>query len=126
MQAYDGTVNRAYANKLYASAARGFFSIILFFGTMAGVAGVAVDSPAFTVGAAPKGDAGAVAARIIRHNFPECRRVSGATRRSDGSIRAQCEGKDYLVFTVFNAKEGRLMELALNCTAARNLLQVSC
>jgi hypothetical protein len=80
----------------------------------------------FTVGAAPKGDTTKIAARIIKYNFPTCKRVSSATRKQDGSIRAMCDGTDYLVFTVFNAKEGRMLEVAMNCTAAKTLLNVSC
>jgi hypothetical protein len=71
------------------------------------------------VGAAPSGDAKTVASRIIKYNFPSCKRVSVATRASDGSIRATCDRTDYLVFTVFNAKEGKVIELAMNCTAAK-------
>lgn len=78
------------------------------------------------IGAAPKGDAKAVAARIIKYNFPACRTVSGATRMPDGSIRATCDSTSYLVFTMFNAKEGRTIELAMNCTAAKQLLNVAC
>jgi hypothetical protein len=78
------------------------------------------------VGAAPKGDASAVASRIIKYNFPDCRAVTGATRRADGSIRAACDGTDYLVFTVFNSNEGKLIEVAMNCTAAKRMLDVSC
>lgn len=78
------------------------------------------------IGAAPKGDAKTVASRIIKYNFPECRRVSDAKRMPDGSIRAKCDVTDYLVFTIFNAKEGRTLELAMNCTAAKSLLKVSC
>lgn len=77
------------------------------------------------VGAAPKGDATAVAARFIKYNFPSCKRVSGAARQGDGSIRAACDGTQYLVFTVFNTKEGKLIELALNCTAAKKM-NLSC
>lgn len=79
-----------------------------------------------SIGAAPKGDANAVASRIIKDNFPACKRVSGAARASDGSIRARCDGVNYLVFTVFNAKDERLHEVAMNCTAARRLLNVAC
>ena len=75
----------------------------------------------FAVGAAPKGDVTAVASRIIKYNFPICRKVSGAVRQADGSIRASCDGTQYLVFTMFNAKEGKLSELAMNCTAAKKL-----
>ena len=82
--------------------------------------------PAPTVGAAPKGDATTVASRIIKYNFPACKRVSGAVRRPDGSISAKCDGTDYLVFTLFNPKEGKLLELAMNCTASKKLLDVSC
>ena len=78
------------------------------------------------VGAAPKGDARTVASKIIKYNFPECKRVSGAVRAPDGSIRAKCDGTNYLVFTVFNAKQGRVLELAMNCSAAKTLLNVSC
>ena len=78
------------------------------------------------VGAAPKGDATAVASRIIKYNFPKCRHVSSAVRAPDGSIRARCDGTDYIVFTLFNAKEGKLHELALNCAASKKLLDVSC
>jgi hypothetical protein len=79
-----------------------------------------------TFGAAPKGDAVAVASRIIKYNFPECKRVSGAVRLADGSIRAKCDGIEYLVATLFNPKEGKVLELALNCRAAKELLNVSC
>lgn len=78
------------------------------------------------VGAAPKGDATVVASRIIKYNFPNCKKVTGARRGADGSIRATCDGTGYLVFTVFNAKEGKTLELAMNCAAAKNLLNVSC
>src|SRR5450755_2968796 len=85
---------------------------------------LAVAGPA--VGAAPKGDAVAVAARIIKYNFPSCRKVTRARRAGDGSIRATCDGTDYLVFTVFNAKEGKTVEVALNCAASKQLLNVEC
>lgn len=73
------------------------------------------------VGAAPKGDPTTVASRIIKHNFPTCKRVTGALRASDGSIRAVCDGTQYLVFTVFSAEEGKTLELALNCSVAKEL-----
>ena len=78
------------------------------------------------VGAAPKGDAKAIASRIIKYNFPECKRVTTATRAQDGSIRATCDRINYLVFTVFNAKEGKTIEVVMNCTAAKQLLNISC
>jgi hypothetical protein len=73
-----------------------------------------------TVGAAPKGDESKVASRIIKYNFPKCKRVSEAVRQKDGSIRASCDGVEYLVFTMYSAKEGKMLELALNCAAARS------
>lgn len=79
-----------------------------------------------SVGAAPKGDTKAVASRIIKHNFPSCRTVSNAVRAPDGSIRAQCDTSNYMVFTIFNAKEGKTSEIALNCTAAKKLLNIDC
>lgn len=79
-----------------------------------------------TLGAAPKGDPKTVASRIIKKNFgKKCRNVSKAVRLSDGTIQASCGASDYRVFTLFNAEEGRLVELALNCTAAEEL-GVSC
>lgn len=78
------------------------------------------------IGAAPKGDAKSVASKIIKYNFPTCKKVANARRLPDGSIRARCDSTDYLVFTMFNAKEGKTLELALNCTAAKSLLKVSC
>lgn len=79
-----------------------------------------------TVGAAPKGDATMVASRIIKYNFPHCKKVSGAARAADGSIRARCDGTQYLVFSVFEASAGRMHEVALNCDAARKLLNQPC
>lgn len=73
------------------------------------------------VGAAPKGEPVAVASRIIKYNFPTCKRVTSALRAPDGSIRAICDGTQYLVFTVFNANAGKTLELALNCAAAKQL-----
>jgi hypothetical protein len=78
------------------------------------------------VGAAPKGDPSAVASRIIKYNFPECKHVSNASRSPDGAIRAVCDRTNYLVFTIFNPKEGKVLELAMNCIAAKSLLNVSC
>lgn len=78
------------------------------------------------IGAAPRGDPTAVASKIIKYNFPECKHVSNAIRNPDGSIRAKCDRNDYLVFTIFNAKEGKAREVALNCTVAKNLLNISC
>lgn len=80
----------------------------------------------FAVGAAPKGNAVVVANKIIKYNFPSCKKVEDAKRRADGSITATCNGADFLVFTVFNSKEGRTIELAMNCTAAKQRLDISC
>lgn len=80
----------------------------------------------FTVGAAPKGNALVVASRVIKFNFPSCKKVSDAKRKADGSITATCNEAAYLVFTVFNPTEGRTIELAINCTAAKKRLNISC
>lgn len=77
--------------------------------------------PPISVGAAPKGDATAVASRIIKENFPACTRVTNAQRDASGAIRAVCDGTQYLVFTVYSASEGKMHELALNCAAAKKL-----
>lgn len=86
----------------------------------------AATAASITVGAAPAGEAAAVATRIIKKNYATCKRVSAAKRRPDGSIDARCDGSQFLVFTVFNPKEGRTIELAMNCTASKQLLNVSC
>ena len=78
------------------------------------------------VGAAPAGDATAVASKVIKWNFPSCRKVTSAERQRDGSIRARCDGTNYLVFTMFNPKEGKAVELALNCKAAKQYLDIDC
>lgn len=78
------------------------------------------------VGAAPKGNASEVASRIIKYNFPACKKVENAKRKTDGSITATCNRADFLVFTVFNPREGRTIELAMNCTAAKQRLDISC
>jgi hypothetical protein len=72
-----------------------------------------------SVGAAPQGDAKTVATRIIKYNFPKCNRVTAALQLADGSIRATCDGTDYRVFTTYSAERGKMLEVALNCTAAK-------
>lgn len=77
-------------------------------------------------GAAPKGDPNIVAKRVIKTNFPACGIVAKAARLADGTIRAQCGRDQFRVFTVFNAKEGKTRELAMNCTAMKAKLNISC
>jgi hypothetical protein len=98
---------------------------LLFALAFVGLTTVCVSAPV-TVGSTPQGDSGAVAARIIKSHFPQCRRVTRALRAADGSIHASCDGTDYLVFTVFDAKKGKTMEVAMNCTASRQILNVVC
>lgn len=90
------------------------------------LAALGADAAAIAVGAAPKGDTTAVASRIIKYNFPSCKRVSNAKRLPDGSIRAICDGTEYRVFTVYSAKEGKMLEVAMDCAAAKSLLDVTC
>ena len=86
----------------------------------------AASAAPIAVGAAPKGDATKVAGKVIMDNFPACTKMGAATRRPDGSIKAICSGVEFLVFTVFNPKEGRTMEIAMNCSAAKKHLSISC
>jgi hypothetical protein len=79
-----------------------------------------------SIGAAPKGDAAAVASRVIKYNFPKCRKVGSAARTPDGSILANCDGVDYLVFTLRDPSDGKTHEVALNCKAAKEHLNISC
>ena len=80
-----------------------------------------------SIGTAPKGDAKKIATKIIKYNFPsKCHLVTSAIRLGDGSIRATCDGTDYRVFTVYTASEGKMTEVALNCTAEKQLLNIDC
>jgi hypothetical protein len=85
-----------------------------------------VQAASVSIGAAPKGNAKKVAERIIKYNFPRCKHVTTAARASDGTIQAKCSGVDYRVFTLYNAEEGKMSELAMNCTASKQLLGVDC
>jgi len=77
-------------------------------------------------GAAPQGDAKTVATRIIKYNFPSCKRVTRATRSADGTIIAICDGVTYYVFTLYDGKAGKMHEVALNCDASKQLIGVPC
>ena len=90
------------------------------------LATLVVHAASVSVGAAPQGDPKTVAARIIKYNFPQCTRVTTALRLADGSIRATCDGIDYRVFTVYIAKEGKMVEVAVNCDASKQLLGIDC
>jgi hypothetical protein len=79
-----------------------------------------------SMGPAPKGDATSVANRIIKQNFDDCKSVTRASRANDGTIRATCNSKTYLVFTLSDPKTNKLHEVAMNCTAAKQLLKVNC
>lgn len=80
----------------------------------------------FSAGAAPKGDAQTVATRIIKYNFPQCKRVTNAVRRSDGTILASCDRVRYYVFTLYAPREGKMHEVALNCDVSKQQLNVEC
>lgn len=66
---------------------------------------------AISIGTAPKGNAKAVATRIIKENFPSCKKVLAAERRPDGSISAKCNGANFLVFTVSDREKAVLWNL---------------
>lgn len=84
------------------------------------------EAPPFTVGGAPKGNPTLVAGKIIKQNFPTCKKVRDAERRLDGSIKATCDGVEFLVFTVFDTKRSRTIELAMNCSVAKQRLNIAC
>lgn len=98
---------------------------ILFAGGASLVSNTAFAAP-ITFGAAPSGDATTVAGKIIKYNFPACKHVKAAKRLSDGSIIATCNGSDFRVFTIFNQKEGRLIDLAMNCSVLKKRLDIDC
>jgi hypothetical protein len=69
-----------------------------------------------TVGQAPRGDATAVAVAAIKAAEHPCGRVTGASRMTDGSVRATCSnGETYRIGTL----KGELF--ALRCSAARRM-----
>lgn len=78
--------------------------------------------PQLVTGGAPKGNDLVVAAKIIKANHPQCKRVSNAKRNPDRSIAATCDKERYLVFTLFLPQEGVMHEVAMNCTAGKELL----
>ena len=78
------------------------------------------------VGPAPKGSATTVAARVIKASYPGCKKVTRAARAKDGSIRANCDGKDYVVFTLLDPKDGKRQPIALSCAASKKPPTVSC
>lgn len=86
---------------------------------------IVASAASISVGAAPSGNAAKVASKIIKKNFPACKLIHGAKRLQDGTIAASCDGSMFRVFTMFNPQEGRVVELALNCTAAKQL-NISC
>src|SRR5450631_2592779 len=72
-------------------------------------------------GAAPEGEPKTVAWRIIQANFEpkDCPKITSASRLGDGSIRAACSnGETYRISTVFDGKRGKMLELAMKCSAA--------
>lgn len=78
------------------------------------------------LGPAPAGDTQTVAETVIKDNWPNCKRVVSAKRRKDGAIQARCDKTDYLVFTMFDPREGRHIEMALNCSASARLMNLKC
>ena len=78
--------------------------------------------PQLVTGGAPKGNDLVVAAKIIKANHPKCKQVSNAKRNPDRSIAATCDKERYLVFTLFLPQEGVMHEVAMNCTAGKELL----
>jgi len=99
---------------------------ILLIGVFVACFAISVQAGSISAGAAPQGDAKQVATEIIKYNFPKCKHVTSATRLADGSIHAKCDGTDYRVFTVYSAQEGKMIKVAMNCTAAKNLLDLDC
>jgi hypothetical protein len=79
-----------------------------------------------SAGAAPQGDAKTVATRIIKYNFPNCKRITRASRSADGTILATCDSVDYYVFTLYDGKAGKMHEVALNCDVSKKQLGVVC
>jgi hypothetical protein len=74
------------------------------------------------IGAAPEGDAKTVASRIMQANFDpkDCPKIVTAARLpQDGSIRIACSnGETFRISTIFDGKRGKLIEVAMRCSAA--------
>jgi hypothetical protein len=72
---------------------------------------------------APEGNPMTVARGAIKRAGHPCPTVSGARRMSDGSIAATCSNHElYLIFQ----EKGAPGAVALRCSAAKRLLNISC
>jgi len=72
---------------------------------------------------APKGDPVNIARSAIKTAGHPCPSVSAARRMPDGSIAAACSNRE--LYLVFRAR-GATGTFALRCSAAKQLLNVSC
>jgi len=70
---------------------------------------------------APPGDAAEVALRAIREAEHPCPKLTRASRLPDQTIVAVCTNREnYRIFSIRN-KAGRVMDLAMKCSAAKKL-----
>lgn len=98
-----------------AAVLRAALSAMLLVGTGAAVAQTFQTLPA------PPGDAADVALRVIREAEHPCPRLARASRLPDQTIVAVCTNREsYRVFSIRN-KAGRVMDLAMKCSAAKKL-----
>ena len=75
-----------------------------------------------TFGPAPAGQPKAIAAAVIKKAGHPCPRVTSATRQKDGGIAAMCSNHElYLVATM-----QQVGPVALRCSEAKRLLNISC
>jgi hypothetical protein len=81
-------------------------------------------------GAAPEGDPKSVASRIMQANFDpkDCPKIVTAARLSqDRSIRIACSnGETFRISTIFDAKRGKMLEIAMRCSAAAKMGVTGC
>ncbi|MDP9995496.1 hypothetical protein J2W28_006436 [Variovorax boronicumulans] len=70
---------------------------------------------------APPGAAAEVALRVIREAEHPCPKLTRASRLPDQTIVAVCTNREnYRIFSIRN-KAGRVMDLAMKCSAAKKL-----
>jgi hypothetical protein len=85
------------------------------------VSTTAANAQSFQTLPAPPGEAADVALRVIREAEHPCPRISRASRLADQTIIAVCTNREsYRVFSIRN-KAGRVMDLAMKCSAAKKI-----
>ena len=97
------------------------FTKFLCFGSALLAVATTAGAQSFQTLPAPPGEPAAVALRVIREAEHPCPKLARASRLADQTIVAVCTNREsYRVFSIRN-KAGRVMDLAMKCSAAKQL-----